>query len=100
MKGMPKTWNSKKDVMYCFDYWPNQTKEALQKFIDNRMEWLIDHKMTDTETGTEDDTHKVAKVTDEDDNVTERYQMVLQEDPNAKIFRLGFTIREATDLVG
>ena len=99
MKGMPKTWNTKKDVFYCLDHWPAQTKHALQQFLDSRMEWLIDHKLADDETGIEDDTHRVTEVMNEDGTVTERYQMVWREDPNAKLFRLGLTVDKVREIV-
>ena len=100
MRGMPQTWNSKRDVLHCLDHWPAQTKDALQRFIDSRYEWLIEKKLADGESGVEDDTHRVREVTDEDGNVIERYQLEWAEDPNARLFRLGFTVQEAQDIVG
>ena len=99
MKGMPKTFNSKKDVEFCLQRWPEMTKDFLQKIKDSRNTWLIDHKMDLNEDGIEDETHKVTELYDEDGNLTEKYQMVWDEDPNARLFRLGFTVEEAEDLI-
>jgi len=99
MKGYPKQWNTKKDVQFSLECWPEQTKDALQKFLGNRFEWLIEKKLADGESGVEDETHRVREVTDEDGNVAERYQMVWAEDPNARLFRLGFTVKEVEELL-
>jgi len=99
MRGMPQTWNSKRDVLYCLDHWPTQAKHALQRFLDSRFEWIIVKKLADDESGVEDDTHRVREVTDEDGNVVERYQLEWKEDPNARLFRLGFTVDEAQNIV-
>ena len=100
MKGMPKTFNSKKDVEFCLNYWPEMTKDFLQKIKDSRKTWLIDHKMDLDETGVEDETHKVTEIYDENDNLTEKYQMIWDEDPNARLFRLGYTVEEVDALLG
>ena len=99
MKGFPKTFNTKKDVEFCLKEWPAQTKAFLQRILNNRYEWLIDHKLDSSEEGIEDETHKVSKIYDENGNVVERYQMVWEEDPNARLFRLGFTVNEVQNLL-
>jgi len=99
MKGFPQTWNTKQDALYCLNHWPAQTKHALQRFLDNRMEWIITKKLADGESGIEDETHRVREVTDEDGNVVERYQLEWKEDTSARLFRLGFTVDEAEKLV-
>jgi hypothetical protein len=99
MKGFPKTFNTKKDVELCLEKWPRQTKAFLQRILDNRFEWLIDRKLDSTEEGVENDTHKVSVVYDEDGSMVERYQLEWKEDPNARLFRLGFTVDEAQELV-
>jgi hypothetical protein len=100
MKGMPEHWNTKKDVMVSLDNNPEQTKSYLQTFVDNVEKWMIDHKLGNGETGITDDTHKVKEITDEETGeVTERYQLEWKEDPNCKLFRLGFTKQEAEDII-
>lgn len=99
MKGFPKTFNSKKDVELCLKMWPEMTKDFLQRLRDNRETWLIDHKMSLDEDGVEDDTHKVTEIYDENDNLDEKYQMVWDEDPNARLFRLGYTVEEVDNIL-
>lgn len=35
MKGEPKHWNTKKDVMVALDEWPTRTKEYLRVFLNS-----------------------------------------------------------------
>lgn len=91
MRGYPKTWNTKQDVLLGLKHWPEETKAALQTLLDNKDEWLIVKKLSDGETGTEDATRRVREVTDEDGTVVERYQEEYAEDPNGRIYRLGFS---------
>lgn len=100
MKGFPKHFNSKKDIIFCLDKWPEQVKNYLQTLLDNRHSWLIDYKMNLTETGIEDDTHTVREIYDDKtEELTEKYQMIYKEDPNCKLFRLGFTVQQAQNLI-
>lgn len=100
MKGEPKHWNSKKDVMIALEGWPERTKEYLQTFLDGVQKWMIDHKLEEGEQGVEDDTHKIKEIKDDETGeVTERYQLVFKDDPNCKLFRLGFTVEEAQAIV-
>lgn len=100
MKGSPKHFNTKKDVIITLNKWPEQTKDAIQRMLDNRYSWMIDSKLSESETGVEDDTHRIVEITDEETGeVTERYQHVWQEDPNCQLFRLGFTVSEAEGLL-
>lgn len=99
MKGFPQTWNTKQDVLLCLERWPEQTKQALRQFLDNRMDWMIQKKLADNEKGMEDKIRRVRQVADEDGTVVERYQMEWREDPNARLFRLGFTRDEAASII-
>ena len=100
MKGEPKHWNTKKDVMIALDGWPVRTKKYLQTFLDNVEKWMIDHKLSHDEEGIEDETHKVREIKDEETGeVAERYQLVWKQDPNCKLFRVGLTVDEAKEIV-
>ncbi len=91
MRGFPKTWNTKKDVELSLEKWPEKSKYYLSLFLDNKDEWIIVKKLSDGESGQEDETHRVREVTDSDGNVIERYQEEYKEDPNGIIYRLGFS---------
>lgn len=100
MKGEPKHWNTKKDAMVALNRWPTRTKKYLQTFLDGVEKWMIDHKLKDDEEGITDDTHKIREIKDEETGeVTERYQLVWKQDPNCKLFRLGFTTEEVQEII-
>jgi hypothetical protein len=100
MKGFPKHFNTKQDIMITLNKRPEQTKAAIQRMLDNRHSWMIESKLPEGETGIEDDTHRVVEITDEETGeVSERYQMAWEEDPTAQLFRLGFTVSEAEGLI-
>lgn len=65
----------------------------LQGLISNRFIWK-DICVLETEEGVEDDTHRVEER--DGDYIQQEYV----EDPNALIFRLGFTVEEVEELLG
>jgi hypothetical protein len=99
MKGFPKSFNTKKDVMLCLEQWPEKTKSYISAMLANRFAWLIEKQLAEGEAGVTDETHKVTEVRDEAGTVVERYQMAWEEDPTAQLFRLGFTVSEAEGLI-
>ena len=100
MKGFPKFFNTKEDVLHALDLFPEQTRTYLQELIDTRYQWLIESKLSLDDLGVTDDTHKVVEnKNQETEEITERYQYVLAEDPNCFLFRLGFSVAEAETIV-
>ena len=100
MRNSPKHWNTKKDVLVALDMAPAQTKSYLQTFVDNIEKWMTVKKLDEGESGIEDDTHKIKEIKDEETGeVVERYQLEWKEDPNCKLYRLGFTKQEALDII-
>ena len=99
MKGFPKHINTKQDVLQCMTKWPEQTKDFIQRMLDNRYSWMVDLKLGDNEAGVNDETHRVVEITNEETgNIEERYQHIWKEDPNCKLFRLGLTVEEAEEI--
>ena len=42
MRGMPQTWNSKRDVLYCLDHWPAPFTGYLDELVGVEfLDWLI-----------------------------------------------------------
>lgn len=100
MKGFPKYLNTKQDVLNVIDEYPVETKAFLQKCLDERKGWITTGKLADGAAGVIDDTHRVAECKDDaTGHVTERYQEEFMDDPNCKLFRLGFTVAEAQALI-
>lgn len=101
MRGYPKRFNTKKDVDVALSIDAEKTKEKLQKMLDERWQWVITGQLAENDAGVEDSTHKVVTLY-EDDGTTfkEKYQYELKEDPQCALFKLGYTVQEAEDIVG
>lgn len=100
MRGFPKHLNTKQDCQYIQKNFPkNQWKPVLQKILDGRFEWLNTKTLKLEEVGIADETHRVTEVKDETEKIIEKYQQEYKEDPNAKLFKIGFTVSEMTDLL-
>lgn len=100
MKGFPKHLNTRYDVEYCFEHYPAETKAFLTQKLAEVKQWLVTGKLAEGDVGKTDKTHKVVEVKDkETDKVTERYQYEYKDDPNCKLFKLGFTVKEAEKLL-
>lgn len=64
------------------------------------MQWLNVGMLESDAQGVTDDTHKVVIVGGEDDGTpVQYYQYEYKEDPNCKLFRMGFTVSEVEQLV-
>ena len=101
MKGFPKYFNTKQDVLNVIEEYPLETKAFVKKCLDERKGWITTGKIADGVAGIADDTHRVAECKDDASGlVTERYQEEFMDDPNCKLFRLGFTVEEVEELIG
>lgn len=89
MRGLPKFFNTKQDYLNCLADFAEETKKELQKLLDYRFSWFDVAVLEDGATGITDDTHRVI----------ENMQQELREDPNARIFQLGFTVAEIGELL-
>ena len=94
MRDFPKWLNTKQDYINCLNLYPDETKKSLQVLIDSRFTWFQTAILADNEQGITDETHKIVE------SENERSQYELQEDSNARIFQLGFTVPEVQALIG
>ena len=99
MRGFPKTINTKQDVLNLMPEFPDETKAFLQRCLDERQCWQVDEKLADGEIGVTDETHRVREDTDEDGNITERYQEHYGFDYDCKLRRMGMTVSETESLL-
>ena len=87
MRGLPKNLNTKEDYIYLKD---NYSKEywlqVFQNLLDTRYSWFA----IDEEDYVEDDKHK--KVYNEQEDTYEYFVYKLNK--NAKLYQLGFTVKE------
>lgn len=100
MRGFPKHLNTRHDVDYCLEHYPVETKAFLAKKLTEVKAWQVTGKLTEGDAGITDETHKVVEVQDTiTKEVKERYQYEYKDDPNCELFRLGFTVKEANDVL-
>jgi hypothetical protein len=95
MVGNPKYLNTKYDHEYVrenFDNW----REYWQELYDSRMIWANVELVGE---GMEDGTHRLIQSQDEQGNPM-TIQQEYQVDPNAKLFRIGFTEEEVAAAIG
>jgi hypothetical protein len=77
---------------------PDLAKRYLQNLLNSRFIFVKDRQLTEGETGVVDATHRVdaEHIPDQDNpsdmekGTVQNWQMVLEEDPNAFMFKIGF----------
>ena len=93
MKGFPTHINTKADVLYLLQEYPEQMKAKLRDWLDNRYSWYSTGDLADGAAGIEDSTHRVI---DSGDGV--KSQQELREDTTSTLFRVGLSVAEAEDM--
>jgi hypothetical protein len=93
MRGNPKHLNTKFDYEYIKNQNLSGWQQQYQALLDNRLNWFKTADLAPEDAGVTDATNRVRTETDLD-GTTIKYQQELQEDPNCKLFRLGFTQSE------
>jgi hypothetical protein len=91
--------NSVEDIKNLRKENPQLAKEYLKNLLDGRFYFIKDHELAADDPGVNDVTHRVddERIPDPNDPMNSelgtvtRYQMIIQEDPNAFIFKIGFT---------
>lgn len=100
MRGFPKHLNTRYDVEYCLEHYPEETKAFLKQKLAEVKSWQMTGKLKDGETGKTSDAHKVVEVKAQaGEEVKERYQYEYKDDPNCELFRLGLTVAEAEKML-
>jgi len=101
MRGFPQVLSTKEDYMNCMEAWPDETRAALRQLLADRFVWKEAGELAEGEDGMEDASHMVvAKEGSEGAGLPVRVQMELAADPNARVYRLGFTDGEIEELLG
>lgn len=92
MRGLPKFFNTKQDYLNCLAVFTEETKAELKKLLDYRFSWFDVAVIEDelTELGVN---QRVVDVGGE------KMLQEEKEDPNARIFQLGFTVAEVEELL-
>lgn len=95
MIGFPKNLNTKEDYEYVRkNFQKEEWEKEFQNLLDTVNEWFNMGVLADGDTGTTDDTHRVTEDKQEDTGTVTRTQWEYKENPDAKIFQLGYTVEE------
>lgn len=99
MRGYPGYLNSKEDYLFVREHFPRERwLPDYQALLDSYKDWFFTGHLDKESDGVTDETHKV--VSFEDDEQQTRYdQYEFRENPDAKLFRLGFTVDEVKSLM-
>lgn len=99
MYGFPKWLNTKQDVLNMMGINPAETKEVLQHLLDSRFVMTPLHKAEEGETFEPGQEIIPMSTGDMDNPQTEPWVFGPVEDSHAHLFRLGFTVKEAENLI-
>ena len=103
MRGCPRTFATKQDFLNGIATYPEETKAELRRLIAGRFEFVSTDELSEGEDGIEDENHQVITSNETDqktgEQVQKRIQLEKRESENARLFRLGFTLEEAEQLV-
>jgi len=91
MRGFPKFFNTKADVLNSLALYPDETRAYVQMILANRKLWVQTYY---TAPGVNDETHYTRT-----DDAGNTYQMEYIDDPNGDIARLGFTVAELEAII-
>jgi hypothetical protein len=91
--------NTVYDIENLYKENPDLAKKYLKNLLDGRFYFAKDQELSEGVSGVEDATHRVDSehIPDPDEptnmekGIIKRWQMVLEEDPNAFMFKIGFT---------
>ena len=97
MRGVPKWFNTKEDVLNSIQVNAEATKMVLQGMLDARMVWFPDGEVV--EKGEDTETVKFVQDTDMETNESRWIRYELREDENAWMFRINLTVEEINKLL-
>lgn len=85
--------NTKQDYLNYLTINPQKAKEELQLLLDLRFTWSNVQLLLSKDEVIEDETHRI--IENDDEYLYQKYI----EDVNAKLFRIGFSVKEVEDLI-
>lgn len=103
MRGFPQSLATKQDYMNCLPMFPEETKRSLRCLLADRFNWEITKELSDKSKGKEDDIHRILEQVRKNEKTGEQETYFLQlekkEDKNARMYQLGFTVKEIESLI-
>lgn len=99
MQGFPKVIATKQDVENLITDYPQELILFLQGLLENRKIWQVTSELDDPEEGITDETHMVHTDLAAMGMPEKYFQMEYKNDPNSKIYRMGYTVVEVEALI-
>lgn len=103
MRGFPKWINSREDCEYVQQHFPaTQWVPVFQRLLATVKDWFYVKELSDKADGLEDATHKIVEsqsFSAKGDSETIYSQYEYRENPNAELFRFGYTVPEVEAIV-
>jgi hypothetical protein len=104
MQGFPKWLNCRRDVDNCMVDYPEETKRYLRNLVDNRYCLVSREELPEGQEGKNEPPFYVSyemTSSDKEGKVLSRtvVQQVWKEDENSALVRLGFSVKEAEDII-
>lgn len=103
MRGFPTVFATKQDYINCMAMYPEETKRALRRLLADRFNWEKVKELSSKSKGKEDSTHAIIAQERTDEKTGEKTEYFVQlekkEDSNARLFQLGFTVKEVESLI-
>jgi hypothetical protein len=96
MQGFPKVIQTRHDVEVLLLTHPIEIKAFLSELCNDILQWYPSGELIGVE-GITDDTHKV--VTEEREGVEYKTQYELKENPDCKLYQMGYTIEEVNVII-
>lgn len=98
MKGFPKVFNTKQDVMNCLPMFPEKTKAFLQNSLNGYRDWVATGSFKTEAECVKDETHDyIVQESEEGNSYIQKEFMVV---PGNIIDRLGFNEEEVRNIIG
>lgn len=100
MRGFPKYADiaTKEDVENLKQLFPKETCEFLKQLVEDTFIWEDAGELVRPEDGLDDSTHQIIPV-QEGEKIVSYRQLVLVDDPNSRMHRMGYNLAQITELV-
>lgn len=100
MKGYPKNLNTKEDYLYAAQNFPKEMwGKDFQNLLSSESDWMYAGELPNKAAGVEDIYHRIEENTDPQTGAISYTQYEWKSNPDAKIYRLGFTIAEVQNII-
>lgn len=100
MRGYPKNLNTKEDYLFVVqNFSKDEWEQDFQDLLSGESDWMFVRPLPNKEAGVVDTYHKVVENSDPMSGQTTYAQYEWKSNPDAKIYKLGFTVQEVQNII-